>query len=313
MPGPGGEPCDRYAKGQLQPRPVWDRRRWLTLKEGAAWGSDPEHAFDIPSGDLIDACPVGDVPPDDAGLGEGGEPDLWNGAVRPAIEIVGIAAVARWRVVSPRTVCQWAAGDRRPEKPALAALAVARAAWDLGLCHDRDDVTGAPFAVCATLPARLAEAKLFNSPMAATLAALYGGRAGLAERLGCAESTVHRAGDAKTARPVAAFLVRLGRLARVEIRGAGHRVPQIEDGRGGDRQAVVAWLSLVCGAERPVVVSSDEAVGLPTEIAGGEDAAAGLSATGWLARLSAVAAKLGFAIRGSSPGRSLHKEDRAMI
>jgi len=46
--------------------------------------------------------------------------------------------------------------------------------------------------------------------MAAMLTARYGGRAGLAERLGVAESTVHRAGDAQTAGPIAAFLEKLG-------------------------------------------------------------------------------------------------------
>ena len=302
MLGPDGGTCDRHAKGQLRPRPVRDGRRYLTLKDRAAWGDDAEHAFDIPSGDLIKACPAGEMPPGDAGSSEGRETDLWNSAVRPAIEIVGVVAVAGRRVVSPRAVRQWAAGDRRPEKPALAALAVARTAWDLGLCHDTDDVTGEPFAVCAALPERLAEAKLFNSAMAAMLAARYGGRARLAERLGIAESTVHRAGDGKTAGPVAAFLGRLGRLARVEMRGAGHRVQQIEGGLRGDRQAVVAWLSLICGAKRPVVVSPDEALRLPAEIAGGEDAAAGMSAAFWLARMSAVPAKLGFAVRGSSAG-----------
>jgi hypothetical protein len=303
MLGPDGEPCGRYSKGLLRPRPVRAGRRYLTLKDRAAWGDDAEHAFDIPSGDLIDASPSGEMPLGDAGPGEGRETDLWKSAVRPAIEITGVAAVAARRVVSPRTVRQWAAGDRRPEKPALAALAVARTAWDLGLCHDTDDVTGEPFAVCAALPARLAEAKLFNSAMAGMLAARYGGRARLAERLGIAESTVHRAGDGKMAGPVAAFLGRLGRLARIEMRDAGHRVQQIEGGLRGDRQAVVAWLSLICGAKRPVVVSPDGALRLPAEIAGGEDAAAGVSAAGWLSRLSAVPTKLGFAIRRSSPGK----------
>ena len=275
MLGAGGEPCERYAKGPLRPRPVRDGRRYLTLKDHAAWADDAEHAFDIPSGDLV-PCPDRDAASGEADLVSQLGADPWDSAARPAIGIVGIAAVARWRVTSPRTVRQWATSDRRPEEPAKAALAVARAAFDLGLCHDQDDVTGAPFAVCATLPARLDEAKLFNSATAAMLATRYGGRAGLAERLGCAESTVHRANDAKTARPVAAFLERLGRLARVEIRAAGYRVPQIEDGRRGDRQAVVAWLSLVCGAKRPVIVSPDEAAGLPADIAGGEDAAAGL-------------------------------------
>ena len=161
MLGPSGLPCSALEFGLLRPRPVRDGHRVLTLKDRAGWGSDPAHAFDIPSGDLIET----------GGKDDAAE-DGFDRFVRPAIGILGLAAVAAKLECSISAVRQWNAGDRRPKEPAKAALAVYRVAEDFGLGFIEDDPRS-PIEACAAIRQRFQQAQHFNAATVAWLAPHY--------------------------------------------------------------------------------------------------------------------------------------------
>jgi hypothetical protein len=62
------------------------------------------------------------------------------------------------------------------------------------------------------------------------------------------------------------FVARLAKFSRAEIRKMRRRIVT-ENGPAGDRQAVVAYLSLAFGAEKPWVPSPEEAFVFPTALA----------------------------------------------
>jgi hypothetical protein len=204
-----------------------------------------------------------------------------------------------------------AAGDNRPQEPLKVAQAVAAIAREDGLGAGGDDL-----ACCRWLPAQLARARRFNVACAVMIAAQYGGKDRLAERLGMSRADVYRAiGEMPSdATPVTAFLARLGRLSRAEVRGwlidhakaAGRKpmLPLFEDGPEGDRVVCVTWLSLILGASKPVMKPAEWFLGLPSLIAErvspGAATAAKLAAldakpSDWLALMGEVAPVLGVA------------------
>jgi hypothetical protein len=68
------------------------------------------------------------------------------------------------------------------------------------------------------------------------------------------------------------ILARLSKFSRAEIKKARRRI-HTEHGLVGDRQAVLAHISLLCGAEKPVVPTPEEVFAVP--VAGGRGGAAG--------------------------------------
>jgi hypothetical protein len=262
MLGPDGEPWGPFTRGVLRPRPMSDGRHWYVLKEGVAYGDDPEHAFDVVPGELIegDALASSTIGPDDPGS------VLWEDAIRPALKIVRVPAVAAWMGVSERAVRLWAGGYRFPTRPLLeVAQAVARAGYDQGLCAAGGD----DIARCRNMPFTHAAAARFNAMAAAVLAARFGGRAALAERLGVSRQTVDRTIDerSKPVDQVADFLDHLGRLAR-EMLGAAavrriDRSGDLDSGLCGARQVVAACLARICGVKSPPLLNPREALELP--------------------------------------------------
>jgi hypothetical protein len=55
------------------------------------------------------------------------------------------------------------------------------------------------------------------------------------------------------------------KFSRSELRKARRRIGTVP-GPAGERQAVVAYLSMLCGDEKPVVLSPEEALILPIAI-----------------------------------------------
>ena len=62
------------------------------------------------------------------------------------------------------------------------------------------------------------------------------------------------------------IVARFTKFSRAEIGKVRRRI-DAEPGRAGDRQAVVACLSLLWGAEKPVVLAPEEALTLPAALA----------------------------------------------
>jgi hypothetical protein len=229
--------------------------------------------------------------------------------IRPALKIVGVPAVAARMGVSERAVRLWAGGYRYPSRPLPElAQAVARAGHHQGLCAAGADDD---FARCRNIPLTLIAAARFNAMAAAIFAIKYGGRVGLAARLGVSRQTVDRAidlgrweGDAeseafvaekpKTTEPVADFLDRLAKLAR-EMLGAGpvkrmERSGDLDGGLCEARQIVAASLASICGANSPLLLYSREALTLPVALMGRMNLPAGKEPTPaqWIAVMSYI-------------------------
>jgi hypothetical protein len=331
MLGPDGEPAGGWTRGLLRPRPMRDGRHYYLLKERFGWGAGPDDGFDRGLAEMFEGDPAaGAAEPEPA------DDDTWD-AIRAALGIIGIPEMVR-RGAARQTVQAWIAGERRPDDLMKVAPAVAAAACDLGLA-----VAGEPapaeagdLAICGSLPAMLKRAHRFNAMAAIVIGAEHGGRAGLARALGISKSAVDRA--LKTAREAAcgeapgktaaslssastmtAFLARLGRHSRAEIRrrlingavaiGAKAKLPTFPDGPRGDRVAIVALLSLICSAPAPVIKRAEWCLCLPEMIAavalpGAPEARpAELDAkpAGWLALMGEIARALGLATAARRP------------
>jgi len=63
-----------------------------------------------------------------------------------------------------------------------------------------------------------------------------------------------------------AIVARLAKFSRSEIRKIRRRIAT-EPGPAGERQAIVGYLSLACGAERLVVLTPEETLALPMALA----------------------------------------------
>jgi hypothetical protein len=293
MLGPDGKPAGAYTRGLLRLREMRDGRHFYVLKEGAEYGDDPEHAFDLVASEMFAgpddysskalADDDGGKPADtDTAKPHGQANARWD-AVRAAIEVVGAKALAERLGVSERTVQAWAAGERQcADFERIEGAILGAALPGLGLA-----------AKCEALPKALLLGQRFNTMAAIMLAPHFGRRVTLAAmlRMSLRALNLAIADRAPAGKSMAVFLARLGRLARQDI-----RLPKFEDGRRGDRVAIVALLSLIVGAPVPVVKSAEWCLALTEIVTGGDlERLDELHArpSGWLALAGEMARVLG--------------------
>jgi hypothetical protein len=266
MLAPDGSRCGPYTRGILRRRPVRDGERWLLLKEAAVYGDNPRHAFSVTPPETIRRPNPVDR---DGGFA------VWESTIKPALAIVGPAAVARMMGLATRTVRAWAAGERRPEKPGEVAREIVAVARGAGLGMSSDEHLRAE-EICGELPGRAAAVQRFVSFMVAMLAERYGGTRALARAMAGEggsdlEPTLRRwlALARVEQRPIDELnriVARLAKFSRAETRELRRRIVT-EPGPAGDRQAIVEYLSLAYGGEKPVVLAPEETLALPAALA----------------------------------------------
>jgi hypothetical protein len=261
-----GSRCGPYTRGTLRRRPVRDGERWLLLKEAAVHGDNPRHAFSVTPPETVRRPNPADR---DGGFA------AWESAIKPALAIVGPAAVARKMGLAARTARAWASGERQPEKPGEVARAIVALARQAGLGLESAEHLRAE-QICAELPGRAAAVQSLISIMATALAERCGGVRALAHAM-AGESAVDLEPTARRwlglarveQRPIDELnriVARLAKFSCAETRKLRRRIVT-ENGPAGDRQAVVAYLSLAFGAEKPWVPSPEEAFVFPTALA----------------------------------------------
>jgi hypothetical protein len=297
MLAPDGSRCGPYTRGLLQPRPTRDGERWLILKESAVWGDDPRHAFSVPSPEAIRRR---------ATRGQDAPSAAWESSIKPALVIVGPAAVARKMGIAERSARAWAAGGRQPENPGEVAPAIVATAREAGLGLPSDEHLRAE-EICGELPRRGAVVQVFIAIVTCMLAERQGGVRALARAMAAGdgsdnESMVRRwialaQGELRLIIQLNRIVARLAKFSRAEIKMRRRRI-QSEAGPVGDRQAILAHISLLHGAEKPVVLTAEEMLAFPIVLA-----VAGALAviTGWIAEW--LRARQGSGNVGA-PGRS---------
>jgi hypothetical protein len=260
-----GSRCRPYTRGVLLRRPVRDGGRWVLVKAVAVYGDDPRHAFSVPPPETVRQRNPADR--DDASA-------VWERAIKPALATVGPAAVARKMGLAARSARAWAAGQRRPERPREVAHAIVAVACEAGLGLPGDDHLRAE-EICGELPGRPAAVQCFASVMIALLAERAGGIRVLARAMAGSgqadlEPTVRRwlalgRGELRPIADLNRVAARLAKFSRAEIKKMHRRMPR-EPGPAGDRQAILAHLSLVHGAEKPAVLAPAEMLALPAAL-----------------------------------------------
>jgi hypothetical protein len=266
MLAPDGSRCGPYTRGVLKRRPIRDGKRWVLLKEAVVYGDGPRNAFSVPSSEAVAQPNAAD---------QDGASEVWDKLIKPALAVVGPAAVARKMGVKPRTARAWMAGERQPENVAQVARAIVDAAEEAGLGLAMDEHVGAE-EICAELPARAAAAQCLIAVVITMFAEKLGGRRALGRAMAGEgqtdlEPSLRRWGGLARSplRPIDdlnVVVVRLADFSRTEIRTLGRRLVS-EPGPPGDRQVLVAYLSLLCGADRPLMMSPSETLALPLAIA----------------------------------------------
>jgi hypothetical protein len=266
MLAPDGSRCGPYTRGVLKRRAVRDGERCLVLKEAAVYGDTPQNAFSLTPPETVRQPSRADD--------EHGAAGVWEAAIRPALAIVGPAAVARKLGLAARTGRAWVAGTRRPEKPHDVAQAVVAVARDAGLGLPADEHLRAD-EICAELPARALGVQFFISFATAMLADRFGGVRPFARALAGEggpdlEPTVRRwialaERELRSINELNRISARLSRFSRGEGRKLRRRIA-VEPGPAGDRQAAMAHLLLLYGAEKPEVLAPEEALMLPVAI-----------------------------------------------
>jgi hypothetical protein len=86
MLAPDGSRSGPYTRGVLRRRRMRDGERWLVLKEAAVYGDNPRRAFSVPPTETVRQPNSAD---------RDGASAVWDSAIKPALSIVGPAAVAR--------------------------------------------------------------------------------------------------------------------------------------------------------------------------------------------------------------------------
>jgi hypothetical protein len=263
MLAPDGGRCGPYTRGVLRRRPIRDGERWLILKEAAVYSDDPRHAFSLtPPESFRRATPVD----------QGGDASLiWDEVIRPALVIVGPATVASRMRLSARTGRAWAAGARRPEKPLEVARAIVAVANEAGLGLPTDEHHRAE-EICGDLPCRAALVQCLIVLALGMLAERHGGVRALARamakpREADLESTLRRwlglaESELRSIVELNRVVARLSKFSRTEIRKLGRRISR-ESGPVGDGQAVLAYISLLDGSDKPVVLTPEETLVFP--------------------------------------------------
>jgi hypothetical protein len=265
MLAPDGSPCGPYTRGVLKRRPVRDGPRWLVLKEAAVYGDDPRHAFSVPPTEAVQRPTRTD---------QSSDAETWERIIRPALTVVGSVAVARRMGLAPRTARAWAAGARRPENPGKVAQAIVAVASEAGLGLPTNQHLRAK-EICGELPCRAAAVQCFIVIAVEMLAECHAGVRALARAMAGKddrnyEPTVRRwlSLDPREPRSIVdlnRIVARLSKFSRAEIKKARRRI-RTEAGPVGDRQAVLAHVSLLYGSEKPLVPTPEETIALPVAI-----------------------------------------------
>jgi hypothetical protein len=258
MLAPDGSPCRAYTRGVLLRRPIRDGERWLILKEGALWGDDPRHAFSVPEPEKVRA-------------GRSTASADWDIKIKPALKVVGTTAVARKMGLAERSARAWTGGEHQPEDPAKVARAIVAVAREAGLTLPIDEHLRAE-EICGELPCRATAVQAFIATTAEMLAERHGGVRALARAMAREngpgpEATVRRwlalgQSELRSILELNRIVARLAKFSRSEIRKLRRRI-RTESGPAGDRQAVLAYISLLNGAEKPVVPNPEEALAFP--------------------------------------------------
>jgi hypothetical protein len=266
MLAPDGSRCGAYTRGVLRHRPIRDGEQWLVLKEAAVYGDNPRHAFSVPPPDAVRQPNLADLDAASA---------VWENAIKPALAVISPAAVARKMGLAARTARAWASGERQPEKLGEVARAIVAVAREAGLGLSSDEHLRAE-EICGELPGRVRAVQCFVSAMTAALAERRGGIRALARAMAGEgdtdlEPTVRRwfALARAERRPIGdlnRFVTCLAKFSRAEIKKLGRRIGT-EPGPAGDRQAIVRYLSLAYGAEKPAVLAPEETLALPAMLA----------------------------------------------
>jgi hypothetical protein len=256
-----GSRCGPYTRGVLRRRPVRDGEQWLILKEAAVWGDDPRHAFSAPE-------------PDKVRGGRNTASADWESKIKPALTVVGTTAVARKMRLAERSARAWAAGQRRPASPIEVARAIVVVAHGAGLSLSTDEHLRAE-EICCELPCRAAAVQCFIVIATGILAECYGGVRAVARAIAAedgrdCEPAVRRwLGLARTEpRSIVdlnRIVARLASFSRSEIRVLRRRI-RSEAGPVGNRQVVLAHMSLLMGSEKPVVPMPEETLAFPVVV-----------------------------------------------
>ena len=243
-----GSPCRAYTRGVLRRRPIRDGERWLIMKEGAVWGDDPRHAFSVPEPEKVRA-------------NRGPSSGDWESKIKPALAVVGPTAVARKMGLAERSAQAWGAGERQPENPGKVARAIVAVAQEAGLGLPTDEHLRAE-EICRELPRRAAAVQCFIVIAVGMLAERYGGVRALARAIAGKDGRNYEPvtrrwlaiarSDPRSIKQLNPIVSRLARFSRSETKKLRRRI-RSEAGPAGDRQAILAHISLLNGAENPVV------------------------------------------------------------
>jgi hypothetical protein len=258
MLAPDGSTCRGYTRGVLRRRPIRDGERWLILKEAAVWGDDPRHAFLVPEPEKVRA---------DQSAGHAN----WKTQIKPALAIVGGAAVTRKMGLAERSARAWAAGERQPANSGEVARAIVAVANEAGLTLPVDEHHRAED-ICRELPCRAAAVQCLIVIATTRLAGCYGGVRALARAMADKdgrnhEPTVRRWLSLDVSQPrsigeLNRIVARISKFSRTEMKKL-HRRIRSESGSVGDRQTIIAHISLLYGAEKPLVPTPEETLVFP--------------------------------------------------
>jgi hypothetical protein len=266
MLAPDGSRCGPYTRGVLRRRAVRDGERWLVLKEAAVYGDDPRNAFSMPVPETVRQS---------KGDRQRGDFAAWERMIRPALAIIGPPTIARSMGLAARSVRAWAAGEHRPEEPGKVAKAIIAVAREAGLGMPADEHLRAE-QICAELPGRVCELQCFVSFATAMLVERFGGVRPFARGLSGdhgpdLEPTIRRwislsGGEPRPIADLNRILARVAKFSRGEIRKMRRRIA-VQPGPAGDRQAVMAYLSMLYGANKQEVLKPEETLVLPLVLA----------------------------------------------
>ena len=162
-------------------------------------------------------------------------------------------------------------GRRQPENPGKVARAIVAVANEAGLGLPTDEHHRAE-EICGELPCRATAVQAFIVIAVGMLAERHGGVRALARAMAGKdgprlEATVRRwlalaPSEPRSIIELNRIVARLAKFSRSEIKKLRRRI-RSESGPAGDRQAVLAYISLLNGSDKPVVPTPEETLALP--------------------------------------------------
>jgi hypothetical protein len=228
------------------------------MKEAAVWGDDPRHAFSVQEPEKLRA-------------GRSTAAVDWERKIKPALAVVGTMAVARKMGLAERSARAWVAGGRQPENPGKVAGAIVAVANEAGLGLPTDEHLCAE-EICSELPRRAAPVQTFIVIAVRMLAERYGGMRALARAMAgkdgsdCEPATRRwlalARSEPRSINQLNPIVAHLAKFSRSETKKLRRRIRR-EAGPAGDRQTILAHISLLNGAERPVVPKPEETLAFP--------------------------------------------------